>query len=199
MATKTTTMFSLAKVRAYLEIKGVTNTGDDALLETIADGVSERVEQMISRRVVTRARVEKLDARGRDSVLLSGMPVQSITSVKTRVHLSEAFETQDVGDFELDGFTGRLYAKSGAFPSGPLTTEVTYQEGYGAQDNEAIPAGLMEAALEFVAFVYKRGKAGVIVTSTNVGGNSITIVPKLPKDIEDAIMAYKKFRGIHLG
>jgi hypothetical protein len=196
MPTKSTTLFSLAAVRAYLEIKGVANQGDDALLTTIADGVSERVEQMTSRRFVTQEVVEKGDARGRDSFLLRYMPAANVTQVRTRTHVSEEWVTETLTDFELDGFTGRLYAKSGAFPSGPLTVEVTYDAGFGAQDSADLPSGLVEAALAWVEFCYKRKKVGVIVTSTSAGGGNITMVPKPPADIENAILSYKKYRGI---
>jgi hypothetical protein len=196
MPTKSTTLFSLEKVRAYLEVKGVANTGDDVLLVTLADGISERVEQMTSRKFVTQEVVEKGDARGRDSFLLRYMPVATLTQVRTRTHVSESWTTETLTDFELDGFTGRVYAKSGAFPSGPLTVEATYDAGFDEQDGANLPAGLVEAALAWVEFEYKRKKVGIIATSTNVAGNSITIVPKPPKDIEDAIMSYKKYRGI---
>jgi uncharacterized phiE125 gp8 family phage protein len=199
MPTKSTTLFSLAAVRTYLSIKGVANTDDDALLVQVADGVSEQVEQMTSRRFVNREVVEVLNARGRDSVLLRYMPAADVTAVRTRVHVSEAWAAEDVDDFELDGFTGRLYAKNGDFPSGPLTTEVTYTAGYDDQDGANLPAALVQAALAWVEFVYKRKKVGVIVTSTGINGNNITMVPKPPKDIEDAIMSFKKYRGVHLG
>jgi hypothetical protein len=199
MPTKATTLFSLATCRTYLSINGVANTTDDDMIIQIADGVSERVEQMTSRKFVTQEVVEKTDARGRDSVLLRYMPVSSVTQVRTRAHVSEAWETETLSDFELDSFTGRLFAKNGSFPSGPLTTEVTSQVGFDEQDGAALPAGLVQAALEYVSFVYKRKKVGVIVQSTGVSGNSISIVPKPPKDIEDAIMSYKKYRGIYIG
>ena len=200
MPTKTTTLFSLAACRSYLEIKGVTSTGDDDLIVQIADGVSDRVEQMTSRKFVTQAVTEKGDARGRDSYLLRYMPVASLTSVKTRSHVSEAWVAETLTDFELDGFTGRVYAKTGSFPSGPLTLEVVSSVGYGAQDSAALPSSLVQAALEYVTFVYKRKKAGLVMAgNASAGGSSVSVVPEPPKDLRDTIMSFKKYRGIHLG
>jgi hypothetical protein len=200
MPTKTTTLFSLETCRAYLEIKGVTNTGDDDLIVQIADGVSGRIEQLTSRKFVTQSVTEKGDARGRDHYLLRYMPVASLTSVKTRAHVSEAWETEDVDDFELDGFTGRVYAKNGNFPSGPLTLEIVASVGYDEQDGPELPSALVQAGLEYLTFVYKRKKAGLIMAgSANAGGASIIVVPEPPKDLRDTIMSFKKYRGIHLG
>jgi uncharacterized phiE125 gp8 family phage protein len=199
MPTKSTTLFSLAKVKAHLDIKSA-NTEQDALLTNLADGVSERCEQMTARVFVTRNIVETIDARGRDTAFLRHMPVASVSLVRRRASMSSAWETIGSSGYELDGFVGRLFLKDQSFYAGPRTAEITYSAGYDTQDGAALPSGLVMAALEYVNFVYKRKSiGGPIFSSATVGGNSVLVVPEPPKDIRDAIMSHRKFRGVGIG
>jgi hypothetical protein len=190
-------MFSLGVVKTHLGI--LTGTTDDAMLTGIADGVSARIENMISRKVVTQSVTERVDARGRDNLFLRHMPIVAVTEVKRRPDLRSSWETISSDDYEADSTVGRIWLKELTFYSGPLTAEVSYTTGYGAQDAATLPASLVNAALDYVAFCYRRSKAGLIMSSAaDAAGSSVVVVPEPPRDIREAILSHRKVRGIHL-
>src|ERR1041385_2087881 len=78
--TKTTTLFRLTDVKAYVKVPAG-STEDDALLIQIADGVSERIERQTGRIFKARSISEVLSGSGTRLVLLKYRPVISITSV----------------------------------------------------------------------------------------------------------------------
>lgn len=198
MATKATTLFSLAAVKSYLEIEN-DDADLNAVLTTIADGVSDRIERMTGRTFVTRSITEIFDARGRTFAFLKTLPVASLTTVRIRASLSDAWE--DVSDDAvLDTEIGQVHLAEGQFYAGPMTAEFVYSAGYGAQDNAALPSDAVQAALDYVTFVWKRKQAGLIMAgSSSIGGQSIMVVPEPPKDLRDTIMNLRKLRGVALG
>jgi uncharacterized phiE125 gp8 family phage protein len=195
MATKATTIFSLNKVKTYLGIEGATH---DAMLEVLADGVSERIEAYLGRAFVTRSVTETLDGNGKQFIFLRNYPVQSVTSLRIRYSLLDEWtELTVAAETVLDQRLGRLYLTSTCFPKGPLAVEVTYQAGFGAQDNAALPADVVQAALDYLKFVYDRKTSGATVAaSMTIGPNTISVVPDIPADVKRALDAYKKFRAV---
>lgn len=192
MATKATTLFSLSKVKAYMP---TTDASKDAILETIADGVSARVELLTSRKFVTRSVTEKGDAKGRQYVRLRDYPITAVASVKRRTDFNESWETLLASEYEADLRTGTVYLKNLCFYSGPLTYEVAYTAGFDAQDGALLPSDLVGAALEYVKFVFTRDFNGMLnATSFSGGGHWVAPVVGVPKDIIDAIMAHRKVR-----
>jgi hypothetical protein len=193
MPTKATTMFSLTRVKAYL---GATQGDKDQVITDVADGVSERIDLLTGRKFVTRSITQLCDAKGADSLALRDYPVTAITSVRRRQDVSGAWETAlDAAAYEVDGRLGVLYLKSGVGPfySGPLTTEVVFTAGFGAQDAATLP--LFQEALDWVKFAFTRQGNNLLVTSSvSEGGRSTVIVPEPPKDILNAVLAYRKVR-----
>lgn len=190
MATAATTMFSLQTVKDYL---GVTGAGDDALLETIADGVSDRIEKAAGRVFVQRTLTEYHDAQGKDRALLHQYPVASVISVKRRASFDSAWETLTA--YEIDTRTGWLYLNRENFYSGPRTAEIVYVAGFDVQDGAGLPRDARQLALDFVKYCYDRRKNSAVLAGTvSVGPASMVIVPDLPRDIKDALQRWRKVR-----
>jgi len=189
--TKATTMFTLARVKAYL---GAVQIEKDQTIVDVADGVSDRIETLTGRKFVTRSITQLCDARGHHDLPLRDYPVTAITSVKVRDDLRGTFQTIDASDYECDLRLGILYRKSMAFPKGPMTTEVVFSAGYGAKD-DAAALPLFQAALDWVKFAFTRQSNNLLVVSSVAeSGRSVVVVPEPPKDIRDAVMAFKKHR-----
>lgn len=184
MATRSTTLFSLATLTAYCKTNG---TSHDTIITTIGDGVSEKIDAYCGRPFVTRAITEVVDAEGRSYVRTKARPVQTVTEVKYRFSLSDAWTAVDEStEVTIDTPGGRIFLNTLAFPAGPLTTSVTYTAGFGAQGAATLPAAVVAAGLDFVKFCYDRWKSDtVLVASTSWGGMSL--VPSLPKDVRDAL------------
>ena len=197
MATKATTFLSLAKIKEYLTAANP-NAGRDLVLERIADGVTERIERLSGRTFVNRSIVEKINAAGRATVFLRTLPVSAITLVRVRPDLQSSWEI--LTEYELDEFIGQLHLINRTFYAGPLTAEITYTAGYGAQDAATLPSDAVHCFLDYVTFCLKRNEAGMIMAGSQSfsGGGSIVLVPEPPKDLRDAIMNLRKVRSIGL-
>lgn len=194
MATQSTTLFSLTKVKDYL---GVNN--DDARLETIADAVSVAIERMTARSFVTRTKVKTFDAKGSGKVYLPDVGVASITTIRTRTGFDVAWSTVLSTAYELDPDTGIVHVFNDTVPVGPRTIEVTYVVGDDVQDGTGIPFDLYQAGLDYVKFIYHRMKSDtVLMTSVSLGGFSATSLPKIPADIEGVILGYRRIRTLCL-
>jgi hypothetical protein len=188
--TKDTTMFSLARVKAYLN---AVQSDKDQIIVDVADGVSDRIEALTGRKIVTRSITELSDARGCDHLALRDFPITEVTSVQVRMDLRSDWQTLDAADYEADTRLGVVYLKSGCFYAGPMTTQVVYAAGYGAQDAPTLP--LFQPALDWVKFAFTRqGNNLLVVSSMSDGGRTSVIVPEPPKDILNAVMALRKIR-----
>ena len=199
MATKATTFLSLTQIKAYFPILN-TNVTRDATLERIADGVTDRMERLTGRTFVNRAITELIDAKGRASAFLRTLPASAITSIRVRPNLQSAWETFGTTEYELDAYIGQVHLINRTFYAGPLSAEIVYTAGYGAQDAATLPSDAVQCFLDYVSFCFKRQEAGMIMAgSQSFGGQSITLVPEPPKDLRDAIMNLRKVRSIGLG
>lgn len=200
MATKATTFLSLAKIKEYFPIANA-NTARDLILERIADGVTERIERLTGRTFVNRSITEKLDAKGKGNAFLRTLPVSAVTQIRIRADLQSGWETLSSLEYELDDVIGQVHLIGRTFYAGPLTTEIAYTAGYGAQDAGTLPSDAVQCFLDYVTFCLKRQENGMIMAGSQSfsGGGSITLVPEPPKDLRDAIMNLRKIRGIGLG
>ena len=202
MATKSTALFSLTVVKDYV---GAQSSNDDVKLSKIGDSVSERIETMTARRFVTRTDiVKKLDARGRDRIFMPGLDIQDVTQVRTRASLSDTWQILDAVEYELDGDKGILYSTGSVggatFPCGPLTTELTWDEGFDVQDGPLLPSEICQAGLDWIKFIYDRRNSGAHgFQSFSIGSFSASTIPRPPKDISDIIMSWKRFRTLGSG
>lgn len=190
MATQVTTFFSTPVVKEYL---GAKTPDQDKRIEQIADGVCRRIEMMTGRKFVTRSVTLLTDARGKTLLQLPDYPITTITSVKRRADLLDAWETFDAADYAADTRLGVLHLAADTFYAGPLTCEVVYTAGFGAKDDPTLP--LFQEALDYCKFVFTRqGNGMLVVSSATQGGQSAVVVPEPPKDIRDAILTYRKVR-----
>ena len=153
MATKATTLFSLAVVRAYIPIESSNTKHDDALTK-IADGVSERIESWTGRRFVTRNLTEYYEGRNRPNLQLRTFPVQSITTLKIRLTTSDTYVLVPAEDYDTDLRLGIVYLKNtvpglslDVFPNEFKAVEVVYSAGWAAQDAAGLPQDIYQAGL----------------------------------------------------
>lgn len=191
--TKTTTLFSLATFKEHLKVVSG-NTDKDALLIRIADGVSERIEDITHRKFVERTVTEYYTPDRADKLYLRSFPVSAITTLKTRWSMSDSYTTEASSDYYLESRIGVVHTHGIALPVGiPDGVELVSTQGFG--DRTEVPANLLWAALEWAKFVYDRQSAGLIVASNaSMGGMSVSILPQPPKDIMHVIESYKKLR-----
>lgn len=200
MATKTTTLFSLAVVKAYLSVQS-SNTGKDSVIEKIADGVSAKIEQLTRRYFVRRDVTETLDGNGQPSIRFSHFPIYSFTTLSTRVTLVDDFAVVATTEYETDLRTGTVWlrgstlAGDSVFPKVPRSVRGVYNAGFDAQDGVLLPSDVVGAGLDWVKFTYDRWAAGLVLAgSASMGGMSVAVIPKPPQDVVDALAPWKKLR-----
>lgn len=192
-ATKSTTLFSIANVKAYCKAAA---TGHDAALVQIADGVSERIDAYIRRPFVTRAIVETREGNNTQSLQLRHFPVTAVSSARIRYSMLQDWTALLNTEYELDGFRGYLHLFVLFWPKVRQGCEISYTAGFGAQDALTLPQDIVGASLDFVKFLYDRWKSDTVsLGSLNLQtAGSAVIVPALPKDITDALERYVKRR-----
>jgi uncharacterized phiE125 gp8 family phage protein len=193
--TKSTTLFSLGAVKAYLKVEG---DAHDELLVTIADGVSQRIESYTSRLFVEREVVELLDGNGRQDAFLRHFPAQSLTALRIRYSLLDAWTDLDVAtEAVLDAARGRILLTALSFPKGPLSAEATYDAGYDAQDGPDLPADVVQAGLDYVKYLYDRRIAGAtIATSMTIGSNAVSVAADIPADVKVVLERHRRVRAV---
>lgn len=197
--TKTTTLVSIRTARNYLQaravVKGVnTDPSDDDRLAVVADACSDRFEQMTGRYGVQRGGiVETFVGDDRAVRFLPKSPLVSIQSVACQ---SQSGSTVvDPSQYFADVEAGAVRLWCGRFVRGALY-QVTYTAGYdAAQDGAGLPSGVVQVVLDMIKFTIDRANAdGLASSSIKTGEASLNVVPKLPKDLVDAIQLYADTR-----
>ena len=194
MATRLTSLCSLAAARAYVGVTDEGDTAHDSLLTQIADGVSESFEQATGRRFVTRTLTEYHDGHGDAVLFLHYFPVISVTSIKVRRSPSDAaFETVDSASYRIALDRGAITFHDDHLDVGRSNVEVIYSTGYGAQDAATLPGDVYLAALDMVKALYTEAASGAQAASAvNIGNHSFIIKPDWPKHVKQVLTAWRR-------
>lgn len=192
LQTKTTTLFSLPAVKAWLNITGVDNS-QDAVLVTMADAASEEIEQETSVTFVTRAKTLTFSGNGKTARALAARPIQSITS------FTMDGTVVDPTTYGFDVETGILYFLQSpqqgygpGFNCGVMNCVAVVQAGYDIQDGPSLPRDVTRAGLDLTKAIYDELKTGTIAaTSVNLGGTSLVLKSaKRPPSVQRVIEKY---------
>lgn len=154
---------TLPEVRSFLG-KKAGDVGDDALVESLIDRVSDLIEVECSRQFLSRAYEQFYDGNGvDDSILLNQAPIISVTGIWDDI--DRAFGTTtlvDPADYVIDADMGRirLIDKSAyawvnrlAFNRGYQNIKTQYTAGW-----VIIPKSVVGATCEEVAYRYRKVK-----------------------------------------
>jgi len=170
---------TLEQVKAQLRI---TNTAEDAYLQTLIDAATAMAQRVLGRYFVTQTMTAQMDSRlgpmglssdrlcqlwGDDPIQLRGLPVQSVESV-TVIDDNDAETVVPSAAYFLDGLDDDMAARigltgSGYWPSADArliaSVRFVYVVGYG--DPADVPADIQLGLSQLVAYLYaNRGDCG---------------------------------------
>lgn len=190
-ATRSTTIVSLAALKAWMAAGGLSDATDDARLVRAADGASEQFEAAVARSFVTRSVTETVNGTGRNVLSLRRRPVTAMTSV--------AIDgvAIDSSEYAVDAELGLLWLKTRTFTGGVQNVVVAYSAGYGAQDAATLPADVVQAVLDLAKAAYDALSAGATaVNSVSVGNQTFILTPEdWPKSTKLAVRHWREVRA----
>lgn len=172
----------LADLKARL---GISDSGEDALLTAVLEGVSALFDAELERTLLAEdADITETHDGGGWDVRLRRWPVTSVVSVKEAADYDWASATALAADsdYRVDAGRGVLtrLPDGSRWLDGPDVVQVIYRGGYWdpAQSSfefDAVPAHIQEAALLQAQELYRRIKAGELdatsVTAAGPGGS----------------------------
>ena len=205
--TKDTTIWTLAQVRTHMDIldneDGTPDTSKDAGLVSVADAISELVEEKTHQTLVARTFTDEHDGeryQGRERVYLYKAPIVSVASVKVRrfpTDPDDRIETVETRDYQIDKGTanryGSIWFHSYAIPYGIANVTVTYDAGYGEKGSLNLPQALVFAGLEMLKITFNqadKNQAGF--RTIDIGDNTLRLENSWPKQITDAMKAWRR-------
>lgn len=171
---------SVDDVKPWLRLT-TADVRSDAVLEQLANAVSEDLERLTGRVFVTRTISDRFDSRRRPRFALRGYPVTAVS----------AFTIDGVAVdptlYTLDSECGIVTLYGGAWLSATGVDDVliTYTAGYERAD---LPASVLQAACELLAFTYQTWSAGLSnMQSAQIGGASLSPAGAMPWSLKDKI------------
>lgn len=204
---------TVANIHAWLGIPALT-TGNDELFQMLVTAESQLIASYCNRQFISQSYSEVRDGSGTRILMLSQWPVTAVASVQinnTVVPYQSQF-AQSV-PFVTPGWNGwggpiptsfywtgrRIVSRLGIWPEGSANLLVAYTGGYAT-----LPADLVQAATELVAFRYKQslrvgigGGQGIDGQNVNFGGTgasglSGTNMGDMPQSVKTALNQYRK-------
>ena len=191
LATRTTSLCSLAALKAWLAQGGLSSALDDARLVPACDAASEELERQTGCVFVTRTVTETRNGDNRSVLKLRARPPVAVTS------LTIGGSVVPASSYSLDPDLGLLWLTTGAFPAGFGNVVVVYTAGYGAQDAATLPADVVRACLDLSKAIYDELTTGAIAATSVTAGNQ-TFVLKAgpwPPSVERVIQSWKDVRA----
>jgi hypothetical protein len=190
MAEWTYALVSVAELKDVLSI-GSDNTGQDAVLEAVAQRASEAVESYCQRQFVVRSaytEFHSLDANT-PALFLRQYPIATITSVKEGAWVAGTWTaalTLTAGtDYLAASASGRLQRLSGGglscWQSGLESVQVVYTAGYA--NTAAVPGALKEVALGLAARKYSQIRRGGDFSAQTVSDGLGSVSRFLPAEL----------------
>lgn len=179
----------------------------DALVETIIDAVSERIESYIGSPLASGQRTEEYDLRPRQAVIfLRAVPVASIYSITVSEDWSFNLSTPiDSALYRVNSATGEIWLRTelaearvdGLWPNHPLGCQIVYTAGFATDTAGLVssyPAITLAADL-WVCEIFRR-KSEVMGTTKRIGDSSFSRTDELrmPKEVSEALSQYRRIR-----
>ena len=194
MAVKTTTLFSLAKLKGWLQVE---KADRDADLEAIADWATDIFERETRVLFVKRTVSEVYDGLGSNRLLLNHYPIQSVTTLTVKETQEGTAKTITSADYDLNLEEGVIRLRSTAdpptFPKLFQNVTVAYPAGYGGQDGTTLPGDIFAGALDLAKLKWDELQSGAIsASSISIGPGSLLIKPDLPIHIRRTLDAWRR-------
>lgn len=160
---------SLNEIKPWLRLNA-DDVRDDAVLEVLANSVTEEIERITARVWVSRAITERFDSKGRTQFVLHGYPIT--TNPLTTF-------TVDGTAVETDAYTIDTASGIVTFTGGPRSSSVgtdnvviTYTAGYA---RASLPATVVQLGIEMLAIRYQDWNAGAnAAAAIQIGSQTYT-------------------------
>lgn len=177
-------LVSLATVK---QLRGITDTASDALLQFLIASVSRRIQDYLGRQLVKRTVVDELHSpSGRsDTILLREYPVEQVLAVRLDGTALAASE------YDLDAPAGRLRYTRGAWPAGPLRVSVDYVGGYDPVPEAVQLAAATQVIYEFNRFALRAEAVGKRQATIEDGASVTYLVDAWHPGVRDALDPYR--------
>ena len=196
------------RVKALLDI---TSSTHDAVLGTLIDTVSQRIENFIDRPLERVARTEEYDIKPRQRVLfLRAYPMAngqaSIASIKIALDWDFAAATAVTStDYHLDVTTGAVHFNfypitqylGNNMATAPNAVEVVYTAGFETSTADLItnyPAIAYAAETQVIAMWRRRDEPMVKTTKIGDYGSTVEGPVKFLPDVIEALIPYRRQR-----
>ena len=190
---------TLARVKALLDMS-VSVTTQDAVLNALIAGVSQRFEGFIGRPISAEARTEVYDwpDNRRTSLFLRAYPVSSVATIKNATDWDFSAATAlDAADFNVDAETGEVVFVSPLL-TGTRVVQVVYTAGLAANTAALIAAHpvIASAGDLQVAAVWRRRASPQGSVSLIPGQGSLTQESALDliPEVQSALWPYRRVR-----
>ncbi len=162
-------LITLAEVKAY---QGVTNSNEDALINSLITKVSALVKTYVGRTLVDCYSEEKVQvfSGGTRCLTLQEVPVNEISSVEYSIDYGKTYTSLvNYTDYVLNKQTDTIDVLGvERFPWAPNGLRVTYTGGYAS-----VPEDLKLGVLDLVVFYLKSDMA--VKSSRSAGANNALI------------------------
>ena len=122
----TSTIITLAEMRAFLNIP-TSQTGKDDLLIDLLDSYNTEMEEYLGVTLIDTTYTESYDGNGTSSMFLKHYPITSVTSLT----LDDTALTEDT-DFYVYGDVGLIKLDSDVFTVDFKNVDIVYVAGHGA-------------------------------------------------------------------
>ena len=146
-----TALISTADMKAFARVDA-SYTGDDTLIDTLVDEVTELAQEYTQRSFINRTLIAEWDSVRGDGIILPYGQVQSITTVET-IDTTGAATALTSDDYEF--INGKIYIHT------HYGLRVTYVSGYGATVAD-VPAAIKLAVKKAVLDQYDNRENQVV-------------------------------------
>ena len=202
MATRTTTLWSLAVVRDWLAGTGSIGTTDlDTEIERIADSASEFIEVETGWKFVSRELDETYNGDGSRLLRLRNGPLPSTGTITLLTILRDeddvSPDTIASTAYHVDTELRILRLKTHKDAVDPFTrgfqnVNVKYNVGFGAQDAATLPADIVRAGLDLCKYMWTEYTSGAIAASQiSIGPGNVFLKPDLPLSVKQVINRWR--------
>jgi len=183
---------SLSRVKDYASI---TDSGSDAILNTLIAAVSQRIETHLRRTLTeTAVTAEKHDHQGKsDRLQLRQFPLVTTESVDVRISGTAV----DAADFAIeDAAAGWLIytpgGEPGVWPAGRQHIEVDYTHGYSSIPEDIAEAATTQVVWQFNRTGHRGSRLGSRTTESGEGATATWMVDAWAPEVLAQLAPYRR-------
>lgn len=185
MALASTCLFAAVNdVKPWVKIANA-ETAHDAILERLANAITEDIEERTGRIFVSRTFTsERSNGTGGRLIVARYYPITAVSILEV-----DGAEVES-NDYTLDAEAGHFWLKNDASVAvGVQNVRLTYTAGWTRSE---VPARVIQLALEMIKLRYVEWTSDAIAASSiNVGASSMVIKPGWPYHVREAIDALR--------